>query len=99
LVTSGDTAVRLMRIPLPSSDPQVSLDKFSAVLKLGRLKYRNGSATELYSAESRLLQSHRVIPLLHLRNAVALRPEVRGWQVHQDGRWNLGDVWIAPEQP
>jgi MarR-like DNA-binding transcriptional regulator SgrR of sgrS sRNA len=99
LVTAGDTTLRLVRIPLPSLDPQVSLGEFSTALKLPHPKGKNSSATELYSAENMVLQSHRVIPLLYLRSAVVLRPEVRSWRTHQDGRWDLADVWISPEQP
>jgi len=45
------------------------------------------------------LQSHRAIPLLHLRTAIAVRPNLRGLSMPPDGGWELGNTWIAPEKP
>jgi peptide/nickel transport system substrate-binding protein len=99
LITSGSSTVRLVRIPLPSLTPQLALSELARTLQLPRPKYVSGSVTDLYSAESALLQSHRVVPLVHLRNAVALRPEVHNWHVLTDGDWQLCDVWLWAERP
>ncbi len=51
------------------------------------------------AAESTLLQTHRVIPLLHIRSAVALRPNVRNWNMLPDGSWEISNVWLSAEKP
>jgi peptide/nickel transport system substrate-binding protein len=99
LVDSANPTLRLARIPLPSLDPEVTLHELAGMLQLPRPMHAGGSVTDLYSAETTLLQSHRIIPLLHLRRAVAVRPEVHNWHTHPDGRWTLADVWLSPEQP
>jgi peptide/nickel transport system substrate-binding protein len=99
LVDSANSTLRLARIPLPSLDPEVTLDELAGMLQLPRPMHDTKSVTELYSAETILLQSHRIIPLLHLRSAVALRPEIHNWHMHPDGSWTLADVWLSPEQP
>jgi MarR-like DNA-binding transcriptional regulator SgrR of sgrS sRNA len=45
------------------------------------------------------LHTHRVIPLLHIRSAVALRPNVRNWNMLSDGTWDISDVWLSAEKP
>ncbi len=53
----------------------------------------------LYAAENALLQSRRVIPLLYLRNSVALGAGVRGWTAGPDGEWRLQNVWLETGKP
>jgi MarR-like DNA-binding transcriptional regulator SgrR of sgrS sRNA len=99
LVSAGNSDLRLVRIPLPSSDPQTALAELATVLQLPQPKPGNSSVSDLYSAEKTLLQSHRVIPLLHLRSAVAVRPNVHGLSISPDGTWQLGNVWLSGEKP
>jgi MarR-like DNA-binding transcriptional regulator SgrR of sgrS sRNA len=68
-------------------------------LQLPPPKLANGSVSDLYSAEKTMLQSHRVIPLLHLRSAIALRPNVHDWNVLPDGAWQVGSVWLSGDKP
>jgi len=99
LITSGTADVRLVRIPLPSSSPQVALTELARTFQLARPKYESGSITELYSAESTLLKSHRIIPLFHMRSAFALRSSVHNWSVLPDGNLQLSNVWLSAEKP
>jgi MarR-like DNA-binding transcriptional regulator SgrR of sgrS sRNA len=99
LTTSGNADVRLVRVPLVSSDARLALSQIAKDLQLPMPKLNGDSLEDLYAAEKLLLQSHRIIPLLHLRTAVALRANVRGWITFPDGRWNLAPVWLAPEKP
>lgn len=99
LVSSGGSDLRLVRIPLPSSDPQTALEELAKVLQLPQPKLGSGSASDLYSAEKTLLLSHRVIPLLHLRSAVAMRPNVHDLSIFPDGTWQMGNVWLSGEKP
>ncbi len=60
---------------------------------------QSANASTAYAAESTLLQSQRVIPLLHLRTAVALGANVMGWREDPDGSWRLQDVWLETGKP
>ena len=93
------TDLRLIRMPLPSLDARVALTDSAASLGLPRPHFTGDPATALYAAESTLLQSRRVIPLLHLRAAVALGTNVMGWQEDPVGSWHLQNVWLETGQP
>jgi peptide/nickel transport system substrate-binding protein len=99
LTSPGSPDLRLIRIPLSSSDPHVALAELARAVQLPQPNMGNGSVSDLYSAEKTLLQSHRVIPLLHLRSAVALRPNVHGWSTLPDGTWRVSNVWLSGEKP
>jgi peptide/nickel transport system substrate-binding protein len=99
LTSSPNSDLRLVRIQLPCSDAHVALRELARSLQLPQSKFAGNSVTELYSAESTLLQTHRVIPLLHIRSAVAMRPNVRHWNMLPDSAWDLGDAWLSAEKP
>jgi ABC-type transport system substrate-binding protein len=99
-VTVANTAeVRLVRIPLAALDARLALMRAAAALGLPEPKLTGHSAEDLYSAESALLQSQRVIPLLHLPVSYGLGGAVRNW--HQDalGTWRLEDAWVSSDKP
>ncbi len=98
LITSGAASMRLGRIPLPSLSPQVAMTELARSLQLAPPRYETGSIAELYSAESALLKAHRIIPLLHMRSAFALRSTVHSWALLPDGTLQLSNVWIS-EKP
>jgi len=91
--------LRLVRISLATIDPHGALRELAATLGLPQPKFITNSIDDLYSAESSLLQSKRVIPLLHLRSAAAVSELVKGWSEQPDGAWRLADVWLSPEKP
>jgi peptide/nickel transport system substrate-binding protein len=97
--SSGSPDLRLVRIPLSSSDPHVALTALAEAFQLPQPRFENASAAALYSAEKSMLQSHRVVPLLHLRSAVALRPNVHDLNVLPDGTWSLNNAWLSGEKP
>jgi ABC-type transport system substrate-binding protein len=97
--SAGNPDLRLARIPLSSSDPQVALVELAKALQLPQPRFENESTADLYTAEKVLLQSHRVIPLLYLRSALALRSNVHDLNVHPDGTWSLSNVWLSGEKP
>jgi len=89
----------LVRIPLASSDPHTALTELAKISELPRPTFANGSVAELYAAEKALLQTHRIIPLLHLRNAVAMRPTIHDFSLSPDGTWHMENVWLSLEKP
>jgi peptide/nickel transport system substrate-binding protein len=99
LSSTGNSDLRLVRIALASSDPHVALTALADAFQLPQPRFENASAAALYSAEKSLLQLHRVVPLLHLRSAVALRPNVHDLNVLPDGIWSVSNVWLSGEKP
>lgn len=99
-LTSLATAdLRLVRIPLDTSDPWVALSKAAGVLGIAMPKRSGDSVEDLYSAERELLAGQRVIPLFHLPVEWASSPTLRDWKPGADGSWRLDDSWIKKEQP
>ncbi|HJT71136.1 MAG TPA: ABC transporter substrate-binding protein [Terriglobales bacterium] len=96
---SGSADIRIVRIPLPSLDAEISLSMLSYALQLPPPKLADASLDALYSAESALLQTHRVIPLLHLRSAIAVRSNLHGAALAPDATWHLQNAWLGPENP
>lgn len=91
--------LQLVRMPLPSLDARVALSELADRTGLPSPKFDGDPAGSLFAAESALLQSQRVIPLLHLRIATALGANVRGWQEDPDGSWSLPNVWLETGKP
>src|SRR5581483_1414713 len=96
---SATSDIRLVRLALPSLDPQVGLSELARQTHQMPPTFGSGSVSANYSAENALLQKHRIIPLVHLRTAIAVRPNVHAVIVRPDGTWNLRDVWLSPETP
>jgi hypothetical protein len=97
-VSAGTPDLRLVRVPLASLDARVALTDFASRVGLPQPRFEEDSVDGLYRAENALLQSQRVIPLLHLRSAVALSGRVRGWAADPDGRWQLLNLWLGTEK-
>jgi peptide/nickel transport system substrate-binding protein len=91
--------IRLVRMPLPSLDARVALTELAAGLGLPSPRFDGDPAYSLYAAENALLQSQRVVPLLHLRTATALGAKLMGWHDDPDGIWRLENVWLGTEKP
>jgi peptide/nickel transport system substrate-binding protein len=91
--------IRLVRIPLDSLNAQVALTDLAARAGLPQPKFNDDSSNGLYVAEHGLLQSQRIIPLLHLRTAAAISRRVQGWTEERDGEWRLENVWLEVQKP
>ena len=96
---SDNVDLRLVRVPLPSTDSESALDELARNFQLPAPMFSDSTITGLYSAEGLLLQSHRVLPLIHLRGALALRPNVHGVKLLPDNSWQLDNVWLSAETP
>jgi hypothetical protein len=97
--TASSADLRIVRLPLISIDPQIALKELASELGLPQSKSTFNSIDELYATENKLLQSQRVIPLLHLRTANGVSNTVRNWRTARDGSWLMPNVWLAAEKP
>jgi ABC-type transport system substrate-binding protein len=99
-ITSASNAdLLIVRVPLISLDAQIALSEAAAELGLSSPKFVSPSIDDLYNAENKLLQSQRMIPLLHLRTLFAVSNIVKNWRTARDGSWRLPDVWLGVEKP
>ncbi len=91
--------IRLVRLNLSSLDPHVALMQLATDLGLPAPNFTSSSIEEMYAAERSLLQSQRVIPLVHLRTTVGVAGSVANWSNTRSGDWHLTDVWLGLEKP
>lgn len=98
-VTTAPAAdLRVVRVPLDSLEPHVALASAAAGLGITSPRLAGASVEDLYSAESALLQSQRVIPLLHLPVAYGVSGRVNDFALDGAGRWRLADCWVDVEK-
>lgn len=97
--TSGAADIKLLRLHISSSDSQLALAELANALQMTAPKFNAASVEELFAAEKALLQSGRVLPLAHLRTAIAVRTNVQTFSLQPDGEWDISNVWLAPEKP
>jgi peptide/nickel transport system substrate-binding protein len=99
-ITTASTAdLRIVCLPLISIDPQIALNELASELGMQQSKSAFGSIDDLYAAENKLLQSQRVIPLLHLRMASGVSNTVRNWRTARDGSWRMPNLWLVAVKP
>jgi len=91
-----DADVRLLRVRLATPEPRGALGAVAAALFAGEsfAVPASDAPESLFAAERALLESHGVIPLVHLPEAYALSPRVKRWQPERWGAWRLEDVWL-----
>lgn len=94
---SATADVRLVRVPVPSTDPESALTELARDFELPPPAFADSTINALYSAENLLLQNHRVAPLIHIRSALAVRANVHGLRFLPDGSWQLDNVWLSAE--
>jgi hypothetical protein len=99
ITTASIADLRIVWLPLISIDPQIALNELASELGLPQSKSAFASIDDLYAAENKLLQSQRVIPLLHLRMASGVSNTVRNWRTARDGSWRMPNVWLVAEKP
>jgi ABC-type transport system substrate-binding protein len=99
-ITSGASAdIRLVTVPLPSLNPQLSLSSLASSFGLPLPKLAGSSLEELFQAESASLQTLRVIPVLRYPAAYAVSRSVHTFRLERGGNWQVSDVWIGATQP
>ena len=91
-VASAD--LRLVRIPLASPDPWITLAKIAAAS--GVIVGKEGHSIEdLYQTEVRLRNTERVIPLFHMPVSYAAAANLNNWSLRSDGSWAVADAWLG----
>lgn len=90
--------LRLVRIPLASTDPWIALASVATLAGTSAGK-AGGSVEELYASELAVLATQRVIPLFHLPVSYAALGTLRNWALRPDGSWTLADAWLGTGKP
>jgi peptide/nickel transport system substrate-binding protein len=98
-VPSGAVDVRLVRIPLSSSEPQVALANAVSETGLTLTVSSGNSAEVLYDSEQSLLTTRRIIPLFHVPASYLSKSTLRNWTLREDGSWNFADAWLENSKP
>ena len=91
----GATDLRLMRIPLASSDPWIALEGIAAQASLSKTKNNGASVDELFAAEQAARASQRIVPLFHLPVFYAANASLRDWALRMDGSLDLANGWLG----
>lgn len=97
--TSPAADLRVVRIPLTSTDPWTALANVAVLTGMPALKNTGRSVEDLYTAEQAELATQRVIPLFHLPVSYAAVPALRNWTLRPDGSWSLSDAWLGSGKP
>jgi len=90
--------LRVVRIPLASSDPAAALAALSVATGRQGGAPAN-SAEDLYAADRALRSDFRLVPVVYLPQAWALATSVRNWVTPREGGWRLADVWLQEDKP
>lgn len=90
----GSTDLRLVRIPLGSSDPWLALEAVARQTGHSNVQIRGSSIDELYVAEQSALASRRVIPLFHLPVFYAAGTNLRDCMLRADGALDVSNAWL-----
>jgi MarR-like DNA-binding transcriptional regulator SgrR of sgrS sRNA len=97
--TAAVADLRLVRIPLSSSEPWIALADVAALLGMPVAKNKGDSVEDLYAAERTLLATQRLIPLFHLPASYVAEPTLRNWNPRSDGSLSLSDAWLGSGKP
>lgn len=87
---------RLVRLRLGSTDTRTALESLLAALGETTSRPPGAAATpeQLYATERAVVDSYRVVPLVHLPQSCALSARVKNWMPRRWGSWRLEDVWL-----
>lgn len=91
----GSTDLRLMRIPLASSNPWIALEAIAAQTGFSRPQNKDSSIEEVYAAEQAALATQRVVPLFHLPVFYSGSISLKDWIVRRDGTLDLTNAWVG----
>jgi ABC-type transport system substrate-binding protein len=95
LTTVGSSDLRLVRIPLASSDPWIALEGVAAQAGLSKSKNNGATAEELFAGEQATLAGQRLVPLFHLPVFYAASASLRDGALRTDGTLELASAWLG----
>ena len=88
----------LLRLPLQSLDPTAALAGLEQGLELSpEIHAAILSANrpeELLEVERKAVEDHRIIPVVHVSQAMWLNSNVHNWQILPNGAWKLDQLWV-----
>ena len=95
-LTNADAV--LLRVPLPALEPSAALTGFAEELDLSQETFSAilsaDKADDLFAAERKTLEDHRIIPVAHVSQVLWLNNTVHNWQQLGDGEWDLDQMWV-----
>jgi len=93
--------LRLMRVRLAGLNPRVALSALASTLSLGDGNQAEAAVTpeQQYAVEKTMVDSNRVIPLVHIPEIYGLSPLLRNWMPTRLGAWRLEDAWLSLPEP
>jgi peptide/nickel transport system substrate-binding protein len=97
---AGLPDARLVRLPMPSPQPQTSLRNFLTALVpmagLDTVQLPDAASTvQMYAAERGVVDSYRVVPLVWYPQVFGLSSRVMDWRAPGPGEsWPFADVWL-----
>jgi peptide/nickel transport system substrate-binding protein len=88
----------LLRLPLPALAPAAALAGIADDLELSPEMLSTilsaGRPDDLFAAEHKILEDHRIIPVAHLSQVLWLNTTVHNWQQLPNGGWDLDQMWV-----
>ena len=90
--------IRVVRLPLASSDPAAALDAIAAATG-HQSAMQAASPEEMYATDRALRSDFRMVPIVYVPQAWALAAGVRNWVTPRRGGWRLTDAWLEGEKP
>ncbi|MGH9563120.1 MAG: hypothetical protein ACRD3S_16830, partial [Terracidiphilus sp.] len=99
-MSAGLPDARLVRLRMPSPQPQAALQSFLTTLVpmagLDTVQLPASASTEqIYAAELRVVDSYRIVPLVWLPHVFGLSTRVMDWRAPDPGEsWPFADVWL-----
>jgi hypothetical protein len=91
--SSAKPDLRLVRGRIASLDSSLALTLIAQDFALPSATFSGNSAEDLFAAEKSLLNSGRVIPLLHVPVASSLSSQIKNWNESPDGTWRVESAW------
>jgi hypothetical protein len=84
---------------LPSADPAIALAEASRVLALPLPTFTGPGIDAVYQAEFALLQTSRIVPVVHIPVVYFVSPAITNWKLRPDGTWDSSSLWLEQGQP